>query len=93
MRSHRETVASKQRLAILLALTDLDPGYGKTVSQIAGSTPWPPAVLYTPLYQLTQVGLVWIDRKRDPMLVALVEHPDLAVMNTEVMVLDVGEDA
>lgn len=27
------------------------------------------------------------------MVVGLVEHPDLAVMNTEVMVPDVGEDA
>lgn len=44
----QETVASRQRLAIMLALADVPPPYGLLVSQIAAVTPWPASVLIPP---------------------------------------------
>lgn len=76
----QQTLAGRQRLAILVALADIPPGYGLTVAQIASSTPWPPSALYTPLYELGRCGLVEVCHDLNPMLARLVEHPDLAAL-------------
>jgi hypothetical protein len=78
------TLAQRQRMAILLALADwYEPNIGLTVSQIASTTPWAPAALYTALYALEREGLVGVNRRHIPIIAALVEHPDLAAMDAQ----------
>lgn len=87
-----------KRLVILLRLADVPPPYGTTVSDLAHGTRWVAASLYTDIYALEQTGLVQVSRQHYPMVVRLVEHPDLAAMRAApwdegVTVPDDPEDA